>query len=209
MDQLPEETVEKLLLEKQSKKIAATALELKKLLKSLEKPKRPLSSYFLFAEEQRTKIPSGTPATEVARRLSQEWSSLPAAKKLAFEEKNKTLLAEYQRAIKRWEARMEKAGKMEQVNILRERLSSLKNPASKDPLDNKPKRSPSAFLLFQGECLKVPAIASLPGGERRKEVSARWQKLSEGKRLPYEQRYLALQKNLKLKCQLSKFFQGC
>ena len=79
---------------------------------------------------------------------------------------------------------------MEQVNILRERLSSLKNPASKDPLDNKPKRSPSAFLLFQGECLKVPAIARLPGGERRKEVSARWQKLSEGKRLPYEQRYL-------------------
>ena len=101
MEQLPEETVEKLLLEKQSKKIAATALELKKLLKSLEKPKRPLSSYFLFAEEQRTKIPSGTPATEVARRLAQEWSSLPAAKKLAFEEKNKTLLAEYQRSMKR------------------------------------------------------------------------------------------------------------
>jgi len=188
MEMLPPEAVEKALQEKQDKKVAAVSQELKKLLKSLEKPKRPLSGYLLYVEAQRPKLPSGVSPTAAIKRFSSEWNALPVDKKAPFEAKKDLLKTEYEKAMKIWNAKMVKEGKMEQVNVLQEKLSSLKNPSEKaDPLA-KPKRSPSALLLFKEECLKRNTFANLTGAERREKISSKWQSMSEEKRGPYEQR---------------------
>jgi len=184
---LPPEAMEKAMQEKQDKKVAATSQELKKLLKSLEKPKKPASGFFLFAETQRPKLPKGLSPTEAMKRLATEWNALPEAKKAPFEAKNDLLKTEHEKAMKIWNAKMEREGKMEQVNVLQEKLSALKNPEKVDPLA-KPKRPASAFQLFQQECMTVPACANLKGAERSKWVSSKWEKMSALKRGPYELR---------------------
>jgi len=182
---VPPEAMEKAMQEKQDKKVAATSLELKKLLKSLEKPTKPVSGYLLFVEAQRPKLPKGLSPTAAIKRLATEWNALPEAKKAPFEAKRDLMKTEHEKAIKIWNAKMEREGKMEQVNDLQEKLSALKNPV--DPLA-KPKRSPSAFLLFQQECKTIPACANLKGAEKSKWVSSKWEKMSELKRGPYELR---------------------
>lgn len=182
---LPPEAMEKAMQEKQDKKVAATSQELKKLLKSLEKPTKPVSGYLLFVEAQRPKLPKGLSPTAAIKRLATEWNALPEAKKAPFEAKRDLMKTEHEKAMKIWNAKMEREGKMEQVNDLQEKLSALKNPV--DPLA-KPKRSPSAFLLFQQECKTVPACANLKGAEKSKWVSSKWEKMSELKRGPYELR---------------------
>jgi len=182
---VPPEAMEKAMQEKQDKKVAATSQELKKLLKSLEKPTKPVSGYLLFVEAQRPKLPKGLSPTAAIKRLATEWNALPEAKKAPFEAKRDLMKTEHEKAMKIWNAKMEREGKMEQVNDLQEKLSALKNPV--DPLA-KPKRSPSAFLLFQQECKTVPACANLKGAEKSKWVSSKWEKMSELKRGPYELR---------------------
>ena len=75
----------------------------------------------------------------------------------------------------RWARKMEKMG------------HEVKLPEKTDPLA-KPKRAPSAFLLFQQECKQVPACANLKGAERRQWISSKWEKMSALKRGPYELR---------------------
>ena len=187
MDMLPHETIETVVKEKQEKKIAAASQELKKLLRRMEKPKKPMSGYLLFIEEQRPKLPGGLSPTAAVKLLSSQWNALPAEKKAPFESKHALLKEEHEKAMKTWSSKMVREGKAEQVNVLREKLSSFKNPDKTDPLA-KPKRSPSAFRLFQVECMKVPAFAKLSGVERRERISSKWQSMSEAKREPYELR---------------------
>jgi len=184
---VPPEAMEKAMQEKQDKKVAATSQELKKLLKSLEKPTKPVSGYLLFVEAQRPKLPKGLSPTAAIKRLATEWNALPEAKKAPFEAKRDLMKTEHEKAMKIWNAKMEREGKMEQVNLLQEKLSALKNPEKVDPLA-KPKRSPSAFLIFQQECKTIPACANLKGAEKSKWVSSKWEKMSELKRGPYELR---------------------
>jgi len=187
MDLLPPEAVERAIQEKQDKKVAAASQELKKLLKSLEKPKRPASGYLLYIEAQRPKLPKGLSAAAAMKQLATEWNAMPENKKAPFEAKKDLLKTEYERAMKIWNAKMVREGKMEEVNVLQEKLSALKNPEKVDPLA-KPKKSPSAFLLFKEECKKVPACANLKGAEKMKWISSKWEKMSELKRGPYELR---------------------
>ena len=188
MEMLPPEALEKALQEKQDKKVAALSQELKKLLKSLEKPKRPLSGYLLYVEAQRPKLASGISPTVAIKQFSRQWNDLSVGQKAPFEAKKDLLKTEYDRAMKIWNAKMVKEGKMEQVNILQEKLSSLKNPKEVDALA-KPKRSPSAFLLFQEESLKKNTFANLTGAKRREKISSKWQSMSQEKKGSYELRY--------------------
>ena len=75
----------------------------------------------------------------------------------------------------RWASKMGKMG------------HEVKLPEKVDPLA-KPKRAPSAFLLFKQECKQVPACANLKGAERREWVSSKWEKMSALKKGPYELR---------------------
>jgi len=187
MSLLPPEAIEKALQEKQDKKVAATSQELKKLLSSLGKPKKPSSAYLLFVEAQRSNLPKGLPPTEAVKRLAAEWNALPEFKKAPYEAKRVLLKTEHEKAMKVWNAKMEREGKVAQVNALQEKLSALKNPEKVDPLA-KPKRSPTAFQLFSQECKTVPACANLKGAERSKWVSSKWEKMSDLKRGSYELR---------------------
>ena len=187
MNLLPPEAVEKVIQAKQDKKVAAASQELKKLLKSLEKPKKPASGYLLYIEAQRPKLPKGLSPSAAIKQLANEWNALPENQKAHFEAKKDLLKADYEKAMKIWNAKMVKEGKMEQVNYLQEKLSALKNPEKVDPLA-KPKKSPNAFLLFKEECKKVPACANLKGIEKTKWISSKWEKMSELKRAPYELR---------------------
>jgi hypothetical protein len=187
MSLLPPEAMEKAMQEKQDKKVAAASQELKKLLKSLDKPKKPVNDYFLFAEAQRPKLPKGLSPTAAIKRLATEWNALPEAQKAPFEAKRALLKTEHEKAMKIWNTKMEWDGKMEQVSVLQEKLSALKKVEKVDPLA-KPKRSPSAILLFQMECKTVPACANLKGAERSKWVTSKWEKMSALKRGPYELR---------------------
>ena len=187
MNLLPPEAVEKVIQAKQDKKVAAASQELKKLLKSLEKPKKPASGYLLYIEAQRPKLPKGLSPSAAIKQLANEWNALPENQKAHFEAKKDLLKADYEKAMKIWNAKMVKEGKMEQVNYLQEKLSALKNPEKVDPLA-KPKKSPNAFLLFKEECKKVPACANLKGVEKTKWISSKWEKMSELKRAPYELR---------------------
>ena len=85
MEMLPPEALEKQMQEKQDKKVAALSQELKKLLKSLEKPKRPLSGYLLYVEAQRPKLASGISPTVAIKQFSRQWNDLTVGQKAPFE----------------------------------------------------------------------------------------------------------------------------
>jgi hypothetical protein len=64
----------------------------------VNRPKRPLSGFFRFSQEQRPTIPAGTSATDTARMLGEMWRSLGPAKQARYNEAYRSELPSYKEA---------------------------------------------------------------------------------------------------------------
>lgn len=82
-------------------------------------PKRPLSSYMIFAGETRKSVLEETPGMsigEVGKALGAKWKAFSAEEKLPFEEKAKEAKAKYEEAMKEYKAKQAEEGSDEEAS---------------------------------------------------------------------------------------------
>merc|ERR1712027_188186 len=139
-----------------------------KPMKDPNAPKKPLSAYFLFSQEERLKVKAENPdysITEVAKELGKRWATLSPDIKTVYEQR-------YQDARRVYESEM----------------NSYKPKKKKDP--NAPKQPLSAYFIFSTEeRLKVkeenPAYSIC---EVAKELGKRWAEMDPAVKQRYQQR---------------------
>ncbi|KAJ5075158.1 high mobility group protein dsp1 [Anaeramoeba ignava] len=74
--------------------------------KNLQKPKRPLSAYFIFCRENREIIKQQNPnmrAVELTKQLAEIWKSLTDEEKQIYQDQAQQLKNEYEIALRDYE----------------------------------------------------------------------------------------------------------
>jgi len=139
-----------------------------KPIKDPNAPKKPLSAYFLFSQEERLKVKAENPdysITEVAKELGKRWATLDPTIKNSYEQR-------YQDARKVYESEM----------------NTYKPKKKKDP--NAPKQPLSAYFIFSTE-ERLKVKEENPGFsicEVAKELGRRWAEMDPGVKQRYQQR---------------------
>merc|ERR1719251_525483 len=147
---------------------AANSKVNQKPIKDPNAPKKPLSAYFLFSQEERLKVKAENPdysITEVAKELGKRWATLNPDIKTVYEQR-------YQDARRVYETEM----------------NTYKPKKKKDP--NAPKQPLSAYFIFSTEeRLKVkeenPQFSIC---EVAKELGRRWAEMDPQVKQRYQQR---------------------
>merc|ERR1712077_174373 len=101
-----------------------------KPMKDPNAPKKPLSAYFLFSQDERLKVKAEYPdysITEVAKELGRRWASIDPAVKSQYEERYQGSRKQYEQAMTAYKPQKKK----------------------KDP--NAPKQPLSAYFIFSAE----------------------------------------------------------
>ena len=73
-----------------------------KPMKDPNAPKKPLSAYFLFSQEERLKVKEAYPdysITEVAKELGRRWASIDPAVKTSYEQRYQESRRQYEQAL--------------------------------------------------------------------------------------------------------------
>lgn len=126
-----------------------------KPMKDPNAPKKPLSAYFLFSQDERLKVKAEYPdysITEVAKELGRRWASIDPAVKSQYEQRYQESRKQYEHAMTAYKPQKKK----------------------KDP--NAPKQPLSAYFIFSSEeRQKVKAIhPNYSICEVAKELGRRW-----------------------------------
>jgi len=150
-----------------------------KPIKDPNAPKKPLSAYFLFSQDERLKVKAENPdysITEVAKELGRRWASIDPALKQQYEQRYQDSRRDYEQAMTAYKPQKKK----------------------KDP--NAPKQPLSAYFIFSSEeRLKVKGenpsfsiceVAKELGrrwADMQPEVKQRYQQMAEEGRQKYDQ----------------------
>lgn len=154
----------------QQQKVVTTANSKvnQKPIKDPNAPKKPLSAYFLFSQEERLKVKAENPdysITEVAKELGKRWATLDPTLKNSYEQR-------YQDARRVYESEM---------NVY-------KPKKKKDP--NAPKQPLSAYFIFSTE-ERLKVKEENPGFsicEVAKELGRRWAEMDPAVKQRYQAR---------------------
>merc|ERR1711944_268519 len=139
-----------------------------KPMKDPNAPKKPLSAYFLFSQEERLKVKAEFPdysITEVAKELGRRWATIDPAVKQSYEQRYQDSRRLCEQAMQAYKPQKKK----------------------KDP--NAPKQPLSAYFLFsQEERLKVKnEHPSYSICEVAKELGKRWADMAPEVKQRYQQ----------------------
>jgi ABC-type transporter MlaC component len=150
-----------------------------KPMKDPNAPKKPLSAYFLYSQEERLKVKAEFPdfsITEIAKELGRRWASLDPGLKQSYEDRYHDSRKEYESALTAYKPQKKK----------------------KDP--NAPKQPLSAYFLFSQEerdkvklenpSYSICEVAKELGkrwAEMAPEVKQRYQQMAEDARQKYDQ----------------------
>jgi len=152
----------------QQKVVSASPKVNQKPAKDPNAPKKPLSAYFLFSQEERLKVKANNPdysITEVAKELGKRWATLNPDIKSSYEQR-------YQDARRLYE----------------QELNNYKPKKKKDP--NAPKQPLSAYFIFSTE-ERLKVKESNPHYsicEVAKELGRRWAEMDPQVKQRYQAR---------------------
>eukprot|EP00397_Hematodinium_sp_SG-2012_P031904 GEMP01033918.1.p1 GENE.GEMP01033918.1~~GEMP01033918.1.p1 ORF type:complete len:315 (+),score=72.67 GEMP01033918.1:69-947(+) len=167
-------------------------------------PKKPLSSYFAFAEIHRKKVSEDLRAEyekagksfdvkEVGLRLAELWKTCPAEKKAEIDVIYKKNMEIYKVEDAEWKKSEDCQAFVEATrsyNLRKGELSAKKNLKEA----GKPKKAPSAYLLFVND--RRPELVkqwdsegkAWSNGDISKTCAPLWKNLSKEDKKPYEER---------------------
>ncbi|XP_031501589.1 high mobility group B protein 6-like [Nymphaea colorata] len=209
----------KLLMEQQKQRIAMELLEqylqfkqdgdkeAKKKGKEKDplKPKKPLSSFFLYCNERRPSlVTQNNNVLEISKIVGEEWKNMTEEDRAPYEEAAKKEKEQYSREmelykqkkaeeeenIRRQEEENTKVQKQEALQLLKKKEKTEKiikkvkatHKKKKENRDtNKPKKPPTSFLLFSKEARKT-LMEGNPGVSNstlHALISVRWKELNE------------------------------
>merc|ERR1711902_393620 len=128
-------------------------------------PKRAMSAFFLFAQDERPKVKAANPSAsigDIGKELGARWAKCPAGAKAGYEKKAAALKVKQQAEMAKYKAAKAKAAG--------------------------PKRALSAFFIFAADERPkvVSANPSASIGEIGKELGARWAKASASVKAAYQ-----------------------
>ena len=83
--------------------------ERKALLEQLDRPKRPLSIFFIYLKEERERLPLGSKLPPVGE-MSAKYKLLPAHEMERLTKKQNLQKTSYETAVEEWNRKMEKKG---------------------------------------------------------------------------------------------------
>lgn len=147
-------------------------------------PKRPLSGYFLFAADVRSKIVAENedmPVTHVMAEIGKRWANLPDSGKAPYNDKAAAAKEVYQKKLEKYQQTAHYT--KHQAKLAEWKKQQKKKPFKKDP--NKPKKGLSAYLIFVNEKRPELTKQGLKMLEISKEAGSLWAKLSEEDKAPY------------------------
>merc|ERR1712127_986082 len=158
-----------------------------KPMKGPNAPKKPLSAYFLFSQEERLKVKAEFPdysITEAAKELGRRWAQIDPAIKQSYEQRYQESRRQYEQALQAYKPQKKK----------------------KDP--NAPKQPLSAYFLFsQEERLKVKAEhPNYSICEIAKELGRRWADMNPEVKQHYQAR--AEEERQKYDVDMASYRQG-
>ncbi|KAJ3270776.1 hypothetical protein HK104_004857 [Borealophlyctis nickersoniae] len=179
-------------------------LELKALgTPQVTPPKRPLTSYFLFAQQERENDPTLRKGNMVenAKIIAGRWRELSDAEKGVFKHRAETAKSDYTRAYETYLSQRTPTD-----ILIEEKTAALKkiiNPTKKrtkvaaDP--NKPKRPLSSYILFVMDMMRAAPdeqrrvvgedLEGLLAKEKVSRIAKAWKGLSDEDKEPYVARY--------------------
>merc|ERR1711894_180607 len=133
--------------------------------KDKDAPKRAMSAFFLFAQDERPKVKAANPSAsigDIGKELGARWAKCPAGAKAGYEKKAAALKVKQQAEMAKYKAAKAKAAG--------------------------PKRALSAFFMFAADERPkvVNANPSASIGEIGKELGARWAKASASVKAGYQ-----------------------
>jgi hypothetical protein len=158
-----------------------------KPIKDPNAPKKPLSAYFLFSQEERLKVKAENPdysITEVAKELGRRWATLNPALKTSYEQRYQDARKVYDQEMNHYKPQKKK----------------------KDP--NAPKQPLSAYFIFSTEeRLKVKEEnANYSICEVAKELGRRWADMDPSVKQRYQAR--AEEERQKYDVDMASYRQG-
>jgi hypothetical protein len=109
--------------------------------KDANAPKRPLSAYIIYCQEQREMLKKKNPdlkATELTSQLGNMWKSLSDDKKKQYMTKHEKERERYQREMKDYSPPQREE----------EEDKKSRRKSKKDVSSSRPKRAPSAYIIF-------------------------------------------------------------
>jgi hypothetical protein len=109
--------------------------------KDVNAPKRPLSAYIIYCQEQREMLKKKNPdlkATELTSQLGNMWKSLSDDKKKQYMTKHEKERERYQREMKDYSPPQREE----------EEDKKSRRKSKKDVSSSRPKRAPSAYIIF-------------------------------------------------------------
>merc|ERR1711894_488391 len=133
--------------------------------KDKDAPKRAMSAFFLFAQDERPKVKAANPSAsigDIGKELGARWAKCPAGAKAGYEKKAGALKVKQQAEMAKYKAAKAKAAG--------------------------PKRALSAFFMFAADERPkvVNANPSASIGEIGKELGARWARASGAAKASYQ-----------------------
>jgi high mobility group protein B3 len=110
--------------------------------KDVNAPKRPLSAYIIYCQEQRESLKKKNPdmkATELTSQLGSMWKALSDDKKKQYLTKHEKERERYQREMKDYTPPQKEEEREEKTS---------RRKSKKDVSSSRPKRAPSGYIIF-------------------------------------------------------------
>jgi len=119
MEKVPQHKLEDLKIARKikqtEKEVRVSKQERKNLLISLNKPKKPLSSFFLYTIDRRPQLPTNLSAVEKTSKMAKEWRDANKQLKDFYEKKQAELAKKHEKDLEKWNMKMHKEGKLEEI----------------------------------------------------------------------------------------------
>lgn len=133
-------------IEEKMKKEKTRRTRAKRLIRSLGKPKRPLSPYFLFLKEHDLKRSDGKPGInfEKVAQLAARWRVMSDAEKAKYKEAYDKAKVKYDEEVKRWKERMVEEGHQSAIDALKAKPKAKPKPKAKLKTKSKLKKVKAA-----------------------------------------------------------------
>jgi len=184
--------------------------EIKDLVKAMDKstkkpvdanaPKRPLSAFFIWANEHRDEVKvehNLSSLGEIGKKLGALWKNMDEGERKPWVDKAMNEKAEYEKKMAKY-IKTSSYLKHEK-NMLAWKIHGTKKPYKTDP--NAPKRALSSYMLF-GQSERANVVKDNPdfkNTEIMKELGVRWKALTDAERAPWKKKFEDLSKGYQTK----------
>ncbi|KAJ3275813.1 hypothetical protein HK104_003837 [Borealophlyctis nickersoniae] len=162
-------------------------------------PKRPLTSYLLFAQQERENDPElkKGKVTAHAKTIAKRWNDLSDAQKAVFKQKAETARSHYDRAYATYLSQRTSTDVLieEKAAHLKKLINPTKIRAKVATDPNRPKRPMTGYVLFVTETLAAPpaeqrrvlgeSLEGVTHKERFGKIAKAWGRMSKEDQEPY------------------------